>query len=87
MVTKIAKNLFLQKIKWEKAIAKPITSIVEPILIWVYHHPHGGLGPKNQRTWILLKNKTWHVYSGINHPHSGVPYLVTLIAQGQWLYT
>ena len=31
-----------QNIKWEKALGMPKTSIVEPIFIWVHHHPYGG---------------------------------------------
>ena len=58
MVTKITKNLSLQKIKWERALAKPKFFIVEPILIWVHHQPHDGLGPMNQGTWTLIMDKT-----------------------------
>ena len=57
MVKKITKSLFLQKIKWERALAKPMVSIVKPILMRVHHHPHGGLGPRNQGTWTLLMDK------------------------------
>ena len=47
-----------QKIKWERALGKPTTSIVEPILIWVHHHPHGGLAWRIKKyglsTWTRL---------------------------------
>ena len=47
-----------QKIKWEIALGKPMTSIVEPILIWVHHHRHGGLALRIRRyrlsTWTIL---------------------------------
>ena len=38
-----------QKIKWERALGKPTTSIVEPFLIWVLYHPHGRLALKIKR--------------------------------------
>ena len=38
-----------QNIKWEKALGMPKTSIVEPILIWVHHHPYGGLALRIKR--------------------------------------
>ena len=63
-----------------------MTSIVKLILIWAHHHPIGMLGPKNQGIWTLLYDETKHVCNGTNHPIGGVPYLVTLIVQGQWLY-
>ena len=47
-----------QKIKQERALGKPTTSIVEPILIWVHHYPHGGLALRIRRyglsTWTRL---------------------------------
>ena len=47
-----------QKIKWERALSKPTTSIVKPILIWVHNHPHGGLALRikiyEPSTWTRL---------------------------------
>ena len=47
-----------QKIKWESALGKPTASIVEPILILVHYHPHGGLALRIRRyglsTWTKL---------------------------------
>ena len=47
-----------QKIKWEKALDKPMVSIVESILIWVHHHPYGGLALRIRiyglSTWTRL---------------------------------
>ena len=69
-----------QKNKWERALGKPMTSIVKPILIWVHYHPHGGwVNPNNQEIWTLHMDETRHVHSGSDHPYSGVLYLVTLI--------
>ena len=55
-----------------------------PTLIWVHHHPHDGL-TKKQEIWTLYMDETRYVYSGGDHLHGGVLYLVTLIVQGQWL--
>ena len=52
-VTKLTKSLPFQKIKWERVLAKLTASIVESILIWVHHHPTGGLGLTNQGKWTL----------------------------------
>ena len=47
-----------QKIKWERALGKPTTFIIKPILIWVHHHSHGGLALRIRRyglfTWTRL---------------------------------
>ena len=33
------------------ALAKSMISIFEFVLIWVHHHPNGGLSPRNQEIW------------------------------------
>ena len=47
-----------QNIKWERALGKLMTSIVEPIMLWVHYHPHGGLALRIRRyglsTWMRL---------------------------------
>ena len=47
-----------QKIKWERALGKPTTSMVELILIQVHHHPYGELALRIKRyklsTWMRL---------------------------------
>ena len=47
-----------QKIKWERVVGKPTTSIVEPIFIWVHHHAHDGLALRIRiyglSTWTRL---------------------------------
>ena len=49
-------------------------------------HPHDGLAITIKRfglsTWTII-----NVRSESDHPHDVVLYLVTLIVQGQWLYT
>ena len=47
-----------QKTNWERALGKPMASIVKPILICVHHYPHGGLALRIRRyklfTWMRL---------------------------------
>ena len=47
-----------QKTKWERALGKPMASIVKSILIWIYDHPHSGLALRIRRygisTWARL---------------------------------
>ena len=80
-------SYLFQKIKWKRALGKSMTSIVMPILIWVHHHPHSGLALRIRRYGLSTWNEIIYVCSGSNHSHSGVLYLITLIVQGQWLYT
>ena len=49
----VLKSSYLsQKIKWERALSKPTFSIVQPILIWVYHWKMGIVMGKNPNLFI-----------------------------------
>ena len=88
VITNVLKCFYLsQYVKWERALGKPMDSIVESILIWVHHHPHGGLALRIRIYGLSTWTRLDMFVRGSNHPHSGVLHLVTLIVQGQWLYT
>ena len=76
-----------QKIKLEKALDKPMVSIVESILIWVHHHPYGGLALRIRRCGLSTWTRLDMSIVGRTTPMGEVLYSVTLIVQGQWLYT
>ena len=76
-----------QKIMWERALGKSTTSSVKLILIWVHHHPHDGLPLRIRRYGLSTWTRLDMSIVGGTTPTGEVLYSVTLIVQGQWLYT
>ena len=62
-----------QKIRWERALGKPTTSIVEPILIWVHHHPHNGLALRIRRYGLSTQMRLDMFVVGATSPSVGFP--------------